>query len=187
MIAAEDVALILLAAGKSTRFGTADSKLDQPLHGHPLGLHAARALAEVPFRARIAIVGSCRIDYAAHGFTAIPNDDPTGDMASSLRLGITAARDAKAVVIALADMPFVTAALVQRLLDAAEGPDAVVASSDGTTPRPPALFGHGMFDALATITGDHGARALIRSGQHVRAAGAELIDVDTPADLARLA
>ncbi|WBH17708.1 nucleotidyltransferase family protein [Sphingomonas radiodurans] len=185
MIAAEDVALVLLAAGKSTRFG--DSKLDALLGDQPLGLHAAITFAAIPFARRIAVTGRCQLDYSAHGYAVVTNDDPVGDMASSLRLGIAAAGDAAAVLVMLADMPRVTAAHVGQMLEAADGPDAIVASSDGGVPRPPALFGRAWFATLATITGDHGARDLIRSGKQVAAQPGELVDIDTPEDLQRLA
>lgn len=190
MIAAEDTILILLAAGKSARFGGAHSKLDEPLAGRPLGLHAARTLAALPFKARAAIVGRCRVDYRAHGLEMIENKDPVGDMASSLRLGVAFAQDhgAAAILVALADMPRITAAHIQRLLDAAPGTDAVVAStSPGLSPRPPAVFGRNLFAQLLTLSGDHGARDLIRTGVYVEAAAADLVDIDTREDLETLA
>lgn len=186
MIAAEDTILILLAAGKSARFGGERSKLDEPLHGIPLGLHAASALSDVPFQQRVAIVRRCRIDYAAHGFQVIENSDPAGDMASSLRLGVAFAKEqgAAAILIALADMPGVTAAHIRRLLDAAGGSDAVVAStSSGRAPRPPAVFGRSLFAQLLSLSGDHGARDLIRAGRLVEAPMDELVDIDTRGDL----
>ncbi|QNE32641.1 NTP transferase domain-containing protein [Sphingomonas sp. NBWT7] len=188
MIAAEDVVLVLLAAGKSTRFGDIGSKLDEPFLGRALGLHVAVALEDMPFRERIAVTANCRIDYAQHGYTVVRNDAAIADMASSLRLGIACAhaRNAAAVAIALADMPRVTATHVYNLLDAADDARAVVASSDGRQPRPPALFGRDRFDELLAITGDHGARALIRAGKHVVTTAAELIDVDTPGELEEL-
>ena len=190
MIAAENTALVLLAAGKSTRFGGDHSKLDEPLAGHPLGLHAALALAEIPFKARVAVVSRCRIDYAAHGFAVIENHDRVGDMASSLRLGVARAQEegATAILVALADMPHITAAQVRRLLDAADGNDTVVASaSSGAPPRPPALFGRDLFARLLSLTGDHGARDLIRAGRQVEVSAAELIDIDTREDFDTLA
>ena len=54
MIAAEEVVLVLLAAGRSERFGPAD-KLAADLLGRPLGLHIVSTLAAVPFRARLAV------------------------------------------------------------------------------------------------------------------------------------
>lgn len=188
MIAAEDCVLVLLAAGRSERMGDIGSKLDQPFLNRPLGLHVAIALEDMPFKARIAVTAGASCDYASHGFTVLENDDPSVGMAESVKLGVACAKDlgAQAVVIALADMPRVTASHIYRLLDAADSANAVVASSDGRSPKPPAVFGHAQFDFLLTLEGDAGARDLVRAGRHVVTTPAELIDVDTPEELERL-
>lgn len=188
MIAAEDCVLLLLAAGRSRRMGDVGSKLDAPFLGRPLGLHVAVALEDMPFRERIAVVGRATCDYAAHGFTTLRNDDPDLGMSRSLALGVECARarGVRAVVVALADMPRVTATHIYQLLDAADDEDAVVASSDGRAPKPPAVFGASRFDALVAMEGDAGARDLVRAGKHVVTTPAELIDVDTPDELERL-
>ena len=109
-------------------------------------------------------------------------------MASAVRLGVERARDAgaAAVIIALADMPRVTATHIYRLLDAAEGSAAVVASSNGRYPSPPVLFGAARFDEVLAIENDQGARDLIRAGVHVVTNEQELIDVETPEELEQL-
>lgn len=189
MIAAEDTVLVLLAAGKSARFGDVGSKLNEPFLARPLGLHVAVALEAIPFKRRVVVTSPrCTIDYAPHGFRVVTNDDPVGDMASSVRLGVAcaAAESAAAVLLALADMPRVTASHVYRLLDAADSANAVVASSDGHSPKPPAVFARPHFDTLQALSGDQGARDLIRAGRHVVTNAAELIDVDTAEELERL-
>ncbi len=185
MIAVENTVLVLLAAGKSERFGDVGSKLDQLFLARPLGLHVAVALESMPFKKRVAIVDGCALDYSEHGFEVHHNEDPDRDMASSVRMGVDCAQacDADAVVIALADMPRVTAAHIYRMFDAADAADAVVASSDGVDPKPPALFGKGRFEQILAIEGDQGARDIIRAGRHVVTNPAELIDVDTPEEL----
>ena len=185
MIAIENTVLVLLAAGRGSRFGDVGSKLEERFLSRPVGLHVAVALEDMPFRRRIAVTGRARIDYAAHGFHTIANDDPELGMARSVRLGVEQAQSmaADAVLIALADMPRVTAAHVHRLFDAADSLDAVVASSDGRAPKPPAIFGRDRFDVLMTLSGDAGARDLVRAGKHVVTTPAELIDVDTPEEL----
>ena len=102
MIAVEDTVLILLAAGRSDRFGEGN-KLEQQFLARPLGLHVAVALEDMPFRERIVVVDGCTIDYAAHRFTVLHNNATDRDMASSVRMGVDCARarDAKAVMIAL--------------------------------------------------------------------------------------
>ena len=187
MIAPEACALVLLAAGRSERFGAAD-KLQEPFLGQPLAFHVVTALEQVPFAARFAVCSHTDLDFANRGYTVLHNPAPGDGMAGSLKLGVAAARDlgCAGVVIALADMPRVTAAQIYRLLDAATGPESVVASSNGVHPTPPAVFGAAQFDALLVLEGDEGARALIRAGRHVIAPEAELLDIDRPEDLERL-
>lgn len=188
MLRVEDTVLVLLAAGRSERFGDVGSKLDEDFLGRPLGLHVAVALEALPFRERITVTGKAQIDYAAHGYRLVANPDPAGKMASSVRLGVECAKaqGAAAVLIALADMPRVTAAHILRLFDAAKNGDTVVASSDGVDPKPPALFGADKFDFLLSLDGDTGARDLVRAGRHVVASPGELIDVDTPEEMVKL-
>ncbi|MES2058799.1 MAG: NTP transferase domain-containing protein [Pseudomonadota bacterium] len=184
MIPANRTVLILLAAGRSRRFGDSD-KLEQEFLHQPLAFHVVTALEDMPFLARFAITSGTKLDFARRGYTVIANESVEGDLSSSLRLGVAAARDldADAVVIALADMPRVTAGHLYNLLDAADGPNAVVASSDGVQPRPPAVFGADQFSALLALEGDSGARDMVLGGKHVVAPANELLDVDTPEDL----
>ena len=188
MIAVDRTVLVLLAAGRGTRYGDIGSKLEAEFLSRPLGLHVAVALESLPFLRRVAVVGHTRLDYAAHGFDVAVNDDPAEGMARSVRIGVEAAERAGAdgVLVALADMPRVTAAHVHRLFDASTDADTVVASSDGCDPKPPALFGRGRFGFLKALSGDAGGRDLVRAGRHVVTAPAELIDVDTPEELERL-
>jgi molybdenum cofactor cytidylyltransferase len=188
MLSVEQTILVLLAAGLSKRFGDAGSKLEEDFLGRPLGLHVAVALEDMPFQDRIAVTGRAALDFAGHGFCVVPNPAPDGGIASSVTIGVACARDrgAAAVLLALADMPRVTAAHVYRLFDASHDGDTVIASSDGREPSPPALFGADRFDVLLALQGDEGARALVRSGRHVVTCSDELIDVDTPDELDRL-
>lgn len=187
MIAAERTLLVLLAAGRSLRFGDRD-KLEAPFLGRPLAMHVVTALEAVPFLGRVAVTSATALDFAACGYDVVANPAPEQGLAGSLKLGVSAARSrgSAAVLVALADMPRVTATHVYRLLDAADRADAVVASSDGVRPSPPALFAAGRFEALMQAEGDQGARALIRAGHHVVASPAELADIDTPEDLEAL-
>src|SRR3546814_4714254 len=75
MIKAENTVLLLLAAGRSQRFGDAD-KLEQDYLGHPLAFHVVTALEGVPFRKRVAIVSGTRLDFAARGYEMIENKAP---------------------------------------------------------------------------------------------------------------
>lgn len=187
MIAAERVALVLLAAGRSRRFNDGD-KLTEHFLDKPLAYHVVTALQKISFCARIAVVSETALDFAALGYRVVENPDPSLGQARSLCYGVQAAieADAEAVLVALADMPRVTAGHVYRLFDAYDGAQAIVASSDGVRPMPPALFGKGRFETLLTLDGDQGGRELIRRGHHVVTSPAELVDIDTQEDLREL-
>lgn len=186
MLTPERTALVLLAAGRSRRFD--GDKLSEPFLDKPLAYHVVTALEKIPFLTRIAVVSETRLDFAALGFQVEENPDPSRGQARSLCHGVTVAKQAgaDAILVALADMPRVTAAHVYRMFDAADAADTIVASSDGVQPRPPALFGSGLFDALLDLEGDEGARHLIMRGHHVVTSPAELVDIDTRADLEEL-
>ncbi len=100
------IAAVLLAAGRSTRFGAAN-KLTATLGRLPLGLHAARAVAGLDVSVRFVVTSPGETEWPS--FEIVENDRPEDGMAHSLALGIAAARGygADAVLIALADMPFV--------------------------------------------------------------------------------
>ena len=187
MIAPENTALILLAAGKSERFGLSD-KLTEMFLGQPLGMHAVTALEAVPFTKRIVVKDGVDLDYAARGYEVVRNPRPEDGLSLSVRLGIRAARGdgIEAALIALADMPRITATHIYRLFEAQHGPDTVVASSDGVRPRPPVLFGNGRLDALERLEGDAGARDMILAGRRVVASSDELIEIDTEEELEEL-
>ena len=140
----------------------------------------------MPFAKRIVVKGGVKLDYAARGFEVVRNPRPEDGLSLSVRLGVQAARDdgIDAILIALADMPRITATQIHRLFDAQHGSDTVAASSDGVRPRPPVLFGSGRFDALEWLEGDSGARDMILAGRHV--VTSQLIDVDTQEELDEL-
>src|SRR3546814_1183356 len=88
MIEPEAVALILLAAGRSTRFGVAD-KLAAPLHGRPLVQHAANTLSPIPFGRHIAVCSSSLpVDFAALGFDVawLRSEEHTSALQSLMRI-----------------------------------------------------------------------------------------------------
>ena len=187
MLAPDRVALILLAAGRSRRFNDGD-KLAELFLDKPLAYHVVTALEAIPFLIRIAVVSDTTLDFSTRGFEIVENPDPSLGQARSLRHGVMRAQKAgaEAVLVALADMPRVTAGHVYRLFDAYDGPSVIVASSDGVRPMPPALFGKNRFDELMTLEGDQGARELIKGGHHVVAGPGELVDVDTQEELREL-
>ncbi|HWW57528.1 MAG TPA: nucleotidyltransferase family protein [Sphingopyxis sp.] len=187
MIEAAEVAAILLAAGRSERFGS--DKLLAPLAGEPVALHAAKRLAGLDTRWRVAI---CREasplaeQFAALGFDVLINPHPAQGLSSSLALGIAyaEANGARAALVALGDMPFVGPAHLSALLAAFDaGKAPVVASAKGDTAMPPALFARAYFGRLREGEGDRGGRVLLAGATLVAADPDELADIDRPEDM----
>jgi molybdenum cofactor cytidylyltransferase len=177
------VGVVLLAAGRSTRFA-GGAKLAWPLHGAPLGLHAARTLAGLSFGALVAVVAGPGVNYAALGYHEVVNPALEQGQSASIALGVAQARAAgvEAVLIALADMPFITADHLRALLAGWEGPDSIMASL-APQPMPPALFGAAWFDELERLTGDRGARHLLARARGIAAPSDTLVDIDRREDL----
>ena len=179
---ARRVVAVVLAAGQSTRFG--GDKLLHKLGDRPLGAHIAATLMDLPLAARLAVIPQDSPRRALYsGFEIIENPHPSRGMGTSLALGATRAiaLDADALLVCLADMPYVGTLHLAALL-ATEGP--VVATVASGIRSPPALFSREILPLLATLTGDAGARDLIRSATTITADAAMLRDFDTPADFA---
>ncbi|WP_447761576.1 nucleotidyltransferase family protein [Sphingopyxis panaciterrae] len=189
---AGDIAAILLAAGQSRRFG-GDDKLLVPLEGERLALHAARRIVELAPRRRIAVChdggGALAQALATLGFEIVVNAYPERGLSQSLSRGIAevARGPETAALICLADMPFVTIGHLRNLLARFDpGGAPAVASTDGETPMPPALFARSLFDRLRASKGDRGGKALLAVAELVTANPDELADIDRPEDLRRV-
>jgi molybdenum cofactor cytidylyltransferase len=188
-ISPERVACLVLAAGRSARFGA--DKLAAPLAGQPVLHRTLAALDGFPFAAKLL---ACRADgpgAGETGFKPVAIEQLDAPQSVSLRCGLAAlpAGGYDAVLIALGDMPLVPARHIAALLarfDLAE-PDQVIASTEGTRRSPPALFAVSLIPRLMALEGDQGARVLLREAIAVAAAPGELADIDTIEDLKLIA
>ena len=82
-------------------------------------------------------------------------------MGASLACGVTAAADADGWVMALADMPWIAAATIRAIAEAiASGADIAAPSYRGERGHPVG-FSRRHCQALASLTGDAGARWII--------------------------
>jgi molybdenum cofactor cytidylyltransferase len=185
-----DIACVLLAAGRSERFGEA-CKLSSLFRGRRLGDHAVALLARMPFGTHVIVQRPGGFSATDPRFTQGLVTDANAGLAHSIACGMMAlgGQEAKAVLIALADMPLVSAAHIDALIDAFDVKDAkyIIASAYGTKRMPPVLFGRGHFQTLSYLSGDEGARHLIASAPTVAGDLRMLSDVDTPEALKELA
>ncbi len=83
------------------------------------------------------------------------------------------------MLVCLADMPFVTAAHLRLLM--AAGGNLVATEAEGVR-SPPAVFSHSILSALTQLTGDGGARHLLRDAVVIRATPEMVRDFDLPSD-----
>ena len=165
-----DLAALVLAAGRGTRFGADDvqSKLVANLNGLPLVRHVAQNLIAAGFQP-IVVSGHARdaVMVALDGLpvTEIFNPDFATGMASSLKAGIVALPvDSSGVLVALGDMPLVLPQTYAAMRDAwARAPqaDAVVPVHEGQRGNP-VILSRALFGRAAAITGDQGARGLLK-------------------------
>ena len=178
------LAVLMLAAGRSRRFGSAD-KLMAPLDGRAVLDWAIAAQAGLTAgRFAVARSGAAADRLSANGFAVTLNDDPAAGQGRSLALGAAAVMvsDADRMLVLLGDMPRVTSSLLDRLV--AAGPFAATIA-DGRA-GPPALFPRRLFGALSELDGDRGAQRWLADAVRVPAREGELGDVDTVADLQAL-
>ena len=179
-----DIAVAVLAAGQSKRFGS--DKLMADLDGRPIGLHTVQTLVEMEFGWCFVICpphAPLEPYYSASGFAILTNESPEKGQARSLHLAVEAVKvtDAKALLVVLADMPFVSSGHIAALVAAYDG--NIVASCDDSAPMPPAIFPRDTWQTLLATSGDAGARGLLKGAKLVGASHAELRDIDEPADL----
>lgn len=156
-----------------------------------MGLYAARTIAELASAVRIAVCAKASRDLAPAleglGFETAWNDDPGRGLASSLTIGVRAALEQKAdaVLVCLADMPFVRLAHLRALLarlDIARGVTMVGSRPTGSDIiMPPAVFAGEAIARLLQLEGDRGAGGLLRDGSAVDAPAPELADLDDAA------
>jgi molybdenum cofactor cytidylyltransferase len=166
-----DVAAIILAAGRSTRFAEdrpGTTKLTAELHGKPLVRHVAEAALASRARPVIVVTGhaASAVETALAGLplTVVYNARYADGLAGSLKAGAAhLAPGAAGAIILLGDMPFVTAELINTLIEHFhQRTDAVVPLLEDGRGNP-VLIARALFPALAQLNGDEGARRLLLS------------------------
>jgi molybdenum cofactor cytidylyltransferase len=187
---AADLHAIVLAAGVSSRFGSAKQLVrigDRPL----LSLVAGRA-AEVVGHALIVVLGARAAELAPllkHSpGSVVVNRHWREGLASSIRAGMSRLPPScTGVMLVLADQACVTAEDLRRLASAwRRQPLAVAAAQYGATVGAPAIFPRHVFAELSELRGDSGARALLKrhADRLVRVPmPTAAFDLDTPQDL----
>lgn len=175
--------VVVLAAGGSGRMGRAKQLL--PYLGHTLVEHAARTALASGAAEVVVVVGAHAPEVRARlrglRVKVVLNAEWAEGMGGSIAKGVAALSESvDTAVIALGDQPRITPAHLRAL--ATHGGPIVASSYDGVVGAPCA-FARSEFPRLLALTGDQGARHLIR-GADVETIPFEAanLDVDTPED-----
>jgi molybdenum cofactor cytidylyltransferase len=159
---------VVLAAGASTRLGR--PKQSVVIAGRPLLGRAVDAIRRSKCRRVAVVLGSeaDRLrDLVPSGITILYNDDWREGLASSVRVvvdhALGTAMPPDAILFTVCDQPALEATVLDRLIDSwtPSRPWAVAAGYAGTL-GVPALFDRRAFDDLSALSGDRGARDLLR-------------------------
>jgi molybdenum cofactor cytidylyltransferase len=191
------IAAVILAAGRSTRYG-GSNKLLADLDGVPI----VRRVAEVALASRarpvVVVTGhqSDRVKEALKDLDVqlVHNPNYAKGLSTSLKAGIGALPSgADGAIVCLGDMPRIEANHIDRLIAAfapKEGRLIALPVHNGKRGNP-ALFGRALFAEMVEAEGDTGARHII--GNHADevaevdlGSDAIFVDVDTPDALQRL-
>jgi molybdenum cofactor cytidylyltransferase len=158
------VAAIVLAAGSSRRMGT--NKLLLTLEGEPLVRRSVRRCLAADFDRVVAVLGheAARVRTALDGLSCeiVENADHARGVGTSIRAGVVSVADAvDAVVVVLADMPYVTTDMLRTVTSwyRATRPPVVV-SEYGGVQAPPTLYDRALFTRLLAIADDSGGKAV---------------------------
>lgn len=186
---------ILLAAGKSSRFGSQKLLARLPNTGgqRVIEVSAAKLLAAVgrviaitsPDDLLMRVLDDC-------GCQVVINERAADGMGTSIAAGVNTSMDAEGWIIALGDMPYVhveTIALVRRYLS--EQSRIVVPMYQGKRGHPVG-FARQYGSMLGTLQGDAGARSIVDAARAENASNVfqfniddagVIADIDVPADL----
>ncbi|WP_338770523.1 nucleotidyltransferase family protein [Massilia sp. METH4] len=182
---------ILLAAGRGRRFDPLGqrNKLLQPIDGEAVVVHSARhLLAAVPRVVAVVRPGEEGVAarLAALGCEVAVCAEADCGMAASLVHALRHAAEAQGWIVALGDMPHVRPTTIAALVRAVEeGADIAVPVYENERGNPVA-FGRRHLPQLLALSGDRGARGIVRDNIVNEVAVDDpgiLLDIDTPPDL----
>jgi molybdenum cofactor cytidylyltransferase len=189
-------AVIVLAAGRGSRFLGADHKLAQRLGSSTVLAstlrHAIGSQLQVIVVTTAPFAEAARRSVAARDVVVLPEVGSAGGaalgMGHSIAAGVAASPDASGWLILPGDMPLVQPETVRAVARALEDHPVVYAQHKGRRGHPVG-FAAELYSELVALTGDEGARRLLARypayGLEVEDAGV-LVDIDTAADLERL-
>lgn len=183
------VTTMVLAAGMSRRMGKTN-KLLEPVRKKPMVAHVISAALNSASHNTIVITGHQQkeVKQVANCSDAeyLFNPDFATGMASSIVAGVTAAKTADAVLVLLGDMPEITSAMIDQLIETYQrsADAAIIVSTCNGKRGNPLLWPSCYFEELMMLKGDTGAKQILSRHQanivEVELGQAAALDFDTP-------
>jgi molybdenum cofactor cytidylyltransferase len=188
------VAGVVLAAGASTRMGK--NKLLFPLEGSSVLRRAVARAIDAGLDPVIVVLGH-EAEHARRELDGLDVRTPLNPayeegINASLRTGLASLpADAEAVVVMLADMPFVTSDMLATLVERfRSGLAPLVISEYDQVNAPPMLYARTLFPELLAMSGEGCGREVVRRHRHeadvVAWPASALDDLDVPGDYERI-
>ncbi|MEM8798829.1 MAG: nucleotidyltransferase family protein [Pseudomonadota bacterium] len=197
-----DIPVIILAAGRSVRFGETNKLLTQ-INGAPLITHTLSAAADAGISRMIIVTGheaeaveaavgswqEGRGGIASHHIRFIYNEVYHDGMGSSVATGVRQIPPGtSSAFLTVGDLRHPKAETYQKLWQAHCGrADRIAVAKNGDQPGHPVLIGQDHFAAFANLNGDTGGREILRSQPdriiHVTCDESIADDIDTKADI----
>jgi molybdenum cofactor cytidylyltransferase len=165
-----NTAIIILAAGNSSRFGSAKQLLH--FNNKTLLQHVIDEAVNAGAEPIVVVTGANAEDITKkihhENVEIVYNENWQQGLASGIVAGvqkvITLNNDVEKIIIAVCDQPFVSSALFKQLYQTQnEGMHHIVASAYADTIGTPVLFTQKYFDALLSLTGDEGAKKILKT------------------------
>jgi len=159
----EDIrlAVILLAAGDSRRFGS-NKLLHTMDDGRPMIAPVLDAVRTIDACKRIIVTQYDEVADLAAGFTVVRNDRPDLGISRSMQLGIEAAGDADAYLFCVCDQPGLGTSTLESLIESyKKGTAGIVSLAWRGKMCNPKIFSSRYRAELMSLSGDTGGRQII--------------------------
>lgn len=176
-----NTAIIILAAGNSSRFGSTKQLLQ--FNNKTLLQHVIDEAIESGAEPIVVVIGAnaneiskeIKSDKAEIVFNKDWEEGMASGIVAGLKKAITLNNDIENAIIAVCDQPFISSALFKQLYKTKnENLKHIVASTYANTIGTPALFTQKYFDTLMSLIGDEGAKKILLANKH------DVITIDFP-------
>jgi molybdenum cofactor cytidylyltransferase len=164
-----NTAIIILAAGNSSRLGRPKQLL--PYQDKTLLSHVVTQALKTPLQPVVVVTGAYHAEIEAslleQSVVLTYNVHWESGMGSGIVVGLRQALSIepglRGVIVAVCDQPYISSTLFQALIVkwASSGKGLIACAYSGTMGTP-VLFGHRYFKDLSALSGDAGARQLLK-------------------------